>query len=78
MRELFECAHHFQSHGFSPEDFVRAYTNTEEIIVNNEYYNFQSLSWGQACDIILSNSEQYEENLVESFSAYGPNSVGKH
>ena len=24
------------------------------------------------------NSEQYEENLVESFSAYGPNSVGKH
>ena len=24
------------------------------------------------------NSEQYEENLVESFSAHGLNSVGKH
>ena len=24
------------------------------------------------------NSEQYEDNLVESFSAHGSNSVGKH
>tara|TARA_Y100001958_G_C21245013_1_gene574469 strand:+ start:4983 stop:5297 length:315 start_codon:yes stop_codon:yes gene_type:complete len=66
MRELLECAHYYEIHGFSPEDFVMAYSDIEEIVTGDgEYYNFKNLSWGQACNIILSNSRQYEDILKQ-------------
>ncbi len=66
MRELLECAHYYECNGFTPEDFIRAYPDIEEIIISDdEYYDFRSLSWGQACNIILSNSKQYEDILEQ-------------